>query len=1150
MVDKASVLDFLNGHDPDEEDQTATTTTQTEPPAPSGVDANSVLNFLNTHSPATSVQPNEDAALVAPPQEIGDTDWLVPVADDPSKEYIEPVYEYEEGERLADVNDSITMMDNFFARSDELERKVKEGTATEEEQQELKESGTRAEYEEEVRKSIAAGSSETGMRKANFMDAAMSTLPTSVLLGMGNFFQKAGAITVDGMESAFATLYEKSPSAFETLSSAVTLGRYKIEDPEELANFIADGAGAAGEFLETVPALGNIQGAINTAISTGARTAARGLSRQVTREAKATAKAQRNNPGGARLATMLNIDEAQARAADVAAKNRDIADELIIEFETTTGKTISVQKGSNLEIDTDLSRQAGLETAEEITERDGALFDLNLGDDMITSPILKPEKFNGIVALASDYKARFPDDWSPDKTVIDNLFELTVNKKLVPEQDLLDELNGYGLSFEDYVLTVVGSGSQAGKVLNKLSQIGRLKPKSVAEADAAKRAARDAGEFRKFVMRVENVRRGGLVSQIATASRNMMSGGIRAPMESLGNVMDDAIHVAANEGTIAGAKRIFSPENWKDSFANMRYMFSRPDLAQGYGDLILEQPEMAKQLDAMYNNINEIQALTGRGGGGVVDKVLSEAEDAVSLLNTPNRWQEYLIRRGQYFGELERLVRREYKVDLIDTLNAGKLKDLMNDASSVKPEGAPSFTALVDEAVTKALDVTYAKQPEIPVFRNVSQFIVRNGLTVAIPFPRFMFNSMELMGQYAGGASIPLTRKMTSLVTGGRIGGGPLTTKDRQRITRNMMGMAAVGAGYYMRTADDAPADFEQISVGEDAQMDTTAVYPMGQFLYLGEMTKRKIAGTFEERFDMQEFVELFTGSNFRTGVGNSVIEEIAQMADATDLTAGEASGRAIGRTLGNWLGTWAVPLGQIIDAERATGVRGTQFKDVSTDPTLSFTGTLGKEVTRSLKQRGIGVSPEEDAAAPRQEYPFYSEGKERLYPWMKFGGLSITDKPDEEGEYLKRLGFNWRDFGSRSKVPSIKRFEQSMVNGYMPILTEIAQSQESRLREEYRSADKKLQETFTEEEFVTNKLRPLVSAQLRKFKTKIRDGAISQGDDYAKAMTKYRRVTPEYRRLATTDFVDRYGEEPDPLSSDDLRKLIGIAGAYRDKYK
>ena len=167
----------------------------------------------------------------------------------------------------------------------------------------------------------------------------------------------------------------------------------------------------------------------------------------------------------------------------------------------------------------------------------------------------------------------------------------------------------------------------------------------------------------------------------------------------------------------------------------------------------------------------------------------------------------------------------------------------------------------------------------------------------------------------------------------------------------------------------------------------------------------------------------------------------------------------------------------------------------------------------------------------------------------MKFGGLTITNRPDEEGEYLKRLGFNWRDFGSRSKVPSIKRFEQSMVNGYMPTLAEIAQDQEVRLRQEYADASSKVKETFTEDEFVTNKLRPLVAARLRKFKAKIRDGSIAQGDDYARAMTKYRRVTPEYRRLATTDFVDRYGDAPNPLDAGDLNVLIKIAEGYRDTY-
>ena len=37
-------------------------------------------------------------------------------------------------------------------------------------------------------------------------------------------------------------------------------------------------------------------------------------------------------------------------------------------------------------------------------------------------------------------------------------------------------LNKYNISFEDYILTVVGSGSEAGKTLQKLSQIKRMRP--------------------------------------------------------------------------------------------------------------------------------------------------------------------------------------------------------------------------------------------------------------------------------------------------------------------------------------------------------------------------------------------------------------------------------------------------------------------------------------------------------------------------------------------------------------------------------------------------------------------------------------------------------------------------------------------------
>ena len=117
-----------------------------------------------------------------------------------------------------------------------------------------------------------------------------------------------------------------------------------------------------------------------------------------------------------------------------------------------------------------------------------------------------------------------------------------------------------------------------------------------------------------------------------------------------------------------------------------------------------------------------------------------------------------------------------------------------------------------------------------------------------------MFNSMELMGQYAGGASIPLAKKVANITTRGKAfpemsAGKKLSAKDRQRISRNIVGMtagapiapvaigafledpseegdgivdtvvdyagsmlqsmSAVGAFYQYRTSEDAPADYK-----------------------------------------------------------------------------------------------------------------------------------------------------------------------------------------------------------------------------------------------------------------------------------------------------------------------------------------------------
>jgi len=244
------------------------------------------------------------------------------------------------------------------------------------------------------------------------------------------------------------------------------------------------------------------------------------------------------------------------------------------------------------------------------------------------------------------------------------------------------------------------------------------------------------------------------------------------------------------------------------------------------------------------------------------------------------------------------------------------------------------------------------------------------------------------------------------------------------------------------------------------------------------------------------------------------------------------------------------VPFGQIIDAERALGLRGTEFKETGASPELSFGSAFTSSVAAPFKQRGF-LSAEDEAALPSKEYVGYYDGRERMYPGAKVAGLSITSRPDEDLDYLKDMGLNWRDLDSKSKIPKIKNVENKMLNQkFLPILVELAKGREEVLRSEYGDASEVVRNEFTEREYISNKLRPLVTAQLRGFKAKLREGAIAQGDEYERSMTKYRRIPAEFRKLATTDFVERYGEVPDPLVADDLLKLSVIADAYRKSYR
>ena len=980
----------------------------------------------------------------------------------------------------------------------------------------------------------------------------------SIINALGKGVSYVGAGYQDIIEKVAKETQEAFPEQYNSIIK---------KSPKEFASEIGRGTLAGLRFSETLPVLGNV-----TKLPAANARIARKLANELAKNKKKAEKAWNRtlNVNKMKGATAQQIQEKKDAAKKVAEENKQISNQLIKEFEEKTGKTISTtDEAGNKKIDYNLARDVGNETAEDLVKSKGTtLFDkakeeilgADISDnaalfgqgDTLFQPILKPDKFDGIVAVASDLKKANPQAFNNNKTIIDNLFDLTVNKKLIAGDELIDMLNKYDISFEDYVLTVVGSGSTAGKVLNKLSQIKRARP--VNEMVAMQQAAtiKNQDTIRNTIMRIENIRRGGLVSQIATAARNLTSAGIRAPLEGFGNVIDTALYNLSNEGVISGTKSLASINNWRDSFRHMKYMFNNPKETKEVVDFILERPELEGQYKLLFDNINEIMISTGRGKGGIVDKVLSEGEDAVMALNIPNRWQEFLVRRGAFLGELERLVKREYKIDFIDVLNQGKIRDLLNDAGNVRPAGARSFIDLVADSTQKALDVTYAKQPDIPMFRNISSFIVRNGLTVVAPFPRFMFNSMELMGQYMGGASIPLTRKIASMVTFGKVGKGKLTPKDRQRISRNLIGGATMLAAYQYRSSEDAPPDFKKLRLDDNTEMDTTPQFPMRQFLYLGEAGRRLVEGTFEDFFDSKEFLETFVGTNLRTGVGESIFQDLADIISATDISSEEKAAKGLVAPVADYLASWFVPFAQIIETQRALGVRGLEYKDLREDPTLDALTTAKKEFEKPFKQRGFTVSPEEEAAAPKREFVF-AEDKKRVSPISRvLLGLNLSTRDSEEGEYLARLGYKDFKFGSKSQVPTVQRAENKIIREALPLIVNFVKDEEDSLREEYRNAGPATKEDFTEQAYVNSSVKGLIDVQIRKLKEKIANEGLGKGQasEYARQLLSFRKLPKNIRRRAVTQFYDLNDRSPNVAEEDDLIELAIIGKKIKSIFR
>ena len=911
---------------------------------------------------------------------------------------------------------------------------------------------------------------------------------------------------------------------------------------------------------------------------------------------------------------------AEQRAAEVkkiADNNWEMRENFIEAFE----KNLSINQGLNIDdpnfiriskvvngrrvIDEKIAREVGVDIMrapiETIDGEDVAVPYLKRSKDAIdaeqplqtkfagetfTSPMLIPEKLDAMVSIAVKYKEKFPEAFKNDKTVIDNLLKLAV-KGDIDGQELVDDLAKVNLSFEDYVLTVVSSGSEAGRILQKLSMIKRSK--TFTEARTALYAIDSEREMTmgKVWRRFDNIRRGGIVSQVATAFRNLSSGLIRSPLDFFTNVFEEGIRAYGKEvqdgiGIADQTKRMLltgplkttetilpitqrGRNTFKGAFNQLQYMLNHRD-AKDYTRYILDDPEFVKFQTSLFDRLNEMQENLGKGKwvgkiGKPVDKTLSFLENQVYLLNTPNRWQEHILRSSYFLGTLERHFKREWGIDIITEINKGNLPDILKETSRFRPkptlykegEKLPkevlykegdklprgkkvgdvripaakvgdvkrqpmSVEEMIKDSADRALDATYSNSPDFGPFEVMRDLIVNYGGTIVLPFPNFIFKSMEYIASYGIGAN-PLIRKLIFRGKGGRyigttFGEQKVTSKDYQMAARNLQGLAVFYAAYEYNKLEDTPKTTGELNFGTDAEgnemvIDTTTLYPLRQIDYISKASVQFEQGGVKQLidwYDPKDFTDTFLGANLRLGVGRSFVEEFAAMLDTADLDAGDRMARAAGRFAGNFTQTLIIPYNQVLEIQKGLGIRDPNIKDTSY-PLFVGKGNFTAAFNRGFKKYG---TPSDYNLLPDQIFVL---GDRNTY--NKISGAITGIKPIRKGgssaEYLKYLGFN--DFGitePKNKSPRRLRKEKELLISYLDILVEDAKTEEAYLRNDYAS---RLDKSISEELYVKKHLRGLINRKLKTFRIQ----NFAELDDASYDETVYYKegdVIPEGKRV------------------------------------
>jgi len=553
------------------------------------------------------------------------------------------------------------------------------------------------------------------------------------------------------------------------------------------------------------------------------------------------------------------------------------------------------------------------------------------------------------------------------------------------------------ITAEEFTSYIYPSARQAGQELAFWSKVAKAYKQKLDPNGAFDTGAGTLGVLK----RLDNIRKGLLVSRLSTSVRNYISQSARVGLETLQSGLDLALQQAIRpfvKDKIQFDKGAVSPlSNFQGLINNFTQW--NPKIHKEIKTLTNKIFEsFPKEKDRLFLNY----ASDVKNSSGLANKkgILNKVEGGVDLVNIVNKTQEYITRRAVFLARLDEAVKANskfYKNKTLEQLTRDGELNLLRPSE-------------ITVAIDKALDTTFAKDFNASkggFDRFAARFIqVVNSapffLTNIIPFPRFLMNAVKFQYDYS-----PLGI-LSFLSKGAR---AELSRGNTSVLSKATLGTGMILAAYALRNQSYAGEKWYEFKVGERT-VDVRPFNPFASYLFLGDVIKRYQEGTLRN-LDVKGIASVLFGVRGTTGV--YIVDSLINFFTDPKLNK-ESLISGVQKLLGETAAGYLTPFQNFTDVyaqffPEARAVKETGGAEFTGAFTRRFPGsnlpTLTSPTSYIIDKNGI----------PRAS-PIYKED-----PLLtQVTGLSFIPPKNPAEKELDRLGFEQREIFRSTGIPELDR--------------------------------------------------------------------------------------------------------------------------------